>query len=577
MQKLKCKKACICAVNASYTHSSLALINLRAACAHLPLETKVYCINDSVERVCSELFALDCDVYLFGCYIWNLPFLESLACRLKSVKPDVVIVFGGPEITYETEAFLKTHPYVDFCLRGEGERSVPALLEGINFSRIDGLCYKDGDAFVIGEPACIQNLDVLARVYNADVVDSLKNKLIYYETSRGCPFRCSYCLSSTSHGVRFFSLTRVFEDLKLFMEMRVPLVKLTDRTFNIDPKRTVEILRFILKSNQRTCFHFEVTADGLSQEMLLLLETAPKGWFQLEIGVQTTHAKTSVAIDRYAKWEKIQSNVLRLRQANNMHIHLDLIAGLPYEDYESFSTSFCDVFALKPDMLQLGFLKLLKGTKIRGQAEDFGYIHTHEPPYEVLASRWISYAEMQKLKQIENVLELYYNSGRYTKALVYSMEKSGLSAFAYFEALSAFWQKNTIAGTSYPQNACYALFHRFHTECIAKEDAIFDALLTYEAFKNNKTAQLAPWMHLPAATKTYYTYAWEKAYESNLLEENLLAMSRKEVLKYVRIVRMEYDVFTQKKFDGITIFDYLNKKTYSLAVEDYEENNDGQD
>ena len=576
MQKLNIKKACICAVNASYTHSSLALLNLCAACAHLPVEAKTYSINDSVERACGELFSLDCDAYLFGCYIWNLPFLESLVQRLKSVKPNVVIVFGGPEITYDTQDFMQLHPYVDLCLRGEGEESVPALLEGKIFTQIDGLCYRNADTIVIREPACIQNLDALAHVYNAEVVESLKNKLLYYETSRGCPFRCSYCLSSTSHGVRFFSLERVKRDLKLFMDMGVSLVKLTDRTFNIDTSRTSEMLRFILENNLNTCFHFEVTADGLTEELLSLFESAPKGWFQLEIGVQTTNADTSAAIDRHAKWEKIQANVLRLRKANNMHLHLDLIAGLPYEDYNSFGKSFCDVFALKPDMLQLGFLKLLKGTKIREQSKEFNYVYTQEPPYEVLSSCWISYNEMLKLKRIEHVLDVYYNSGRYEKALSYSMDKSNMSAFAYFEALAEFWQKNTLAGVSYPQSERYAIFRRFHAERVVDNDALFNTLLVYELLKNNKTAQVGDWVSLPKATKAFYAWAWNKIYEEKLLDENLLAMPHKDVLKYVRIVRMDYDVHTCEERHSIAVFDYFNKKTYSLAVEGYEENNDGQ-
>ncbi len=571
MLKLKeGQRACICAVNASYTHTSLALLCLKAACGAMQPDTKEYSINDSVQRVCAELYLTDCDVYLFSCYIWNLTFLEQVASRLKAVKPGCVIVFGGPEVSYETEAFMLQHPYVDLCIRGEGDESVPALLRGADFSDIDGLCYRE-NGVVIQPPACVRDLNALPRIYNVDTLAKMQNKMLYYETSRGCPFRCSYCLSSTSHGVRYFDLDRVKADFKLFMDAEVPLVKLTDRTFNVDAQRTEELIAFVLENNRKTCFHFEVSADILSEETLALLEIAPKGYFQLEIGVQTTNAQTSAAIDRNADFERIKDNVQRLKKTENMHLHLDLIAGLPYEDYRSFHRSFNDVFALQPDMLQLGFLKLLKGTKIRSQTDKCAFICTNEPPYEVLATRWISYKDMLRLKRIEHVLELYYNSGAFASALAYSMQESELDAFSYFEKLAEFFEEKSPNGAVLSQHMRYAVFYDFHTAYVSADNGLFNAYLRYEQLRNNKTAQLGAWAKACPATKDFYDVAWRQVRSSGILTEKQLARTQKNMVQYVRIVRFDYDVFSGKKQDTVVVFDYENKNTYSLAVEKNEE------
>lgn len=565
-------KVCVCTVNASFTHASLALLCLKAACADLNVTAKEYSINDAPARVCSELYLLDCDVYLFGCYIWNLPFLEQVASRLKSVKPECIIVFGGPEVSYDTESFMLSHPFADLCLRGEGDESIPKLLGGAEFDEIDGLCYRD-NGIVLKQPACVKDLNVLPCVYDSELLAALQNKILYYETSRGCPFRCSYCLSSTSHGVRYYDLERVKADFKLFMDEKVPLVKLTDRTFNVHPKRTAELLAFVLENNQCTCFHFEVSADILDEKTLAILESAPKGMFQLEIGVQTTNPQTSAAIDRFADFEKIKTNVMRLKRAGNIHLHLDLIAGLPHEDYESFKDSFNDVFALRPDMLQLGFLKLLKGTKIRAQAAEFDYISTQEPPYEVLKSKWLSYEDMLRLKKTEYVLEMYYNSGAFEKALEYSLLRSGLSAFDYFEKLGDYVQEHTLPGAAIGQSLRYDLFYAFHTERVEEDTGLFNAYLRYEQLKSNKTAHLGKWAKSCMASKSFYNAAWAQVRACGCLTQKQLARVHKDMVQYVRIVRFDYDVLTGKRQDTIVVFDYENQKTYSLAVENNEESN----
>ncbi len=567
------KRICLCAVNASYTHTSLALHRLKSVCAAYAPVCAEYTINDSVERVCAALYAMDCTVYAFGCYIWNLPFLERLTARLKAVKPESVILLGGPEISYETEEFMLSHPCIDFCLRGEGEESLPAFLSGRAPEIVQGLCYRKEGKVILQPPAYVFDLAVLPKIYDYGTLCALQNKIVYYETSRGCPYRCSYCLSSVDKNVRFFDEAKVLEELKLMMDAEVALVKFTDRTFNLGDVRTARLLRFMQKHNKKTCFHFEISADVLGEETMTILENAPQGMFQLEIGVQTTNLQSGAAIDRHADFEKIRANVLRLKKAGNMHMHLDLIAGLPYESYVSFAHSFNDVFALSPDMLQLGFLKLLKGTKIRAQAEAYNYVCTPEPPYEVLKSNWISYKELCRLKEIEHVLDVYYNSASFASALRFSMEQSGIDAFSYFERLAAFWKEHTTPGASYGQGRLFSLFYEFHTTCIEADDGKFNALLVYEQMRVNQTAQPAAWAKLPPADKAFYAAAWRQVEKSGCLPAQYFALKQKEFLRRVRILRMDYDVFTLKKRDSITIFDYENKNTYSLAVESYEENN----
>jgi radical SAM superfamily enzyme YgiQ (UPF0313 family) len=374
-------------------------------------------------------------------------------------------LLGGPEVSFDACRLMQEHRDIDYILRGEGEESLQELLQLLeakdcHLSSIKGLTYRHGHS-VLDNPdrPLMQNLDVIPFPYEA--LSLLQNKIIYYETSRGCPFNCQYCLSSTLQGVRTFSMERIKEDLRRFVDYGVKQVKLVDRTFNSNKKHSLEIIRYIMALGGKTNFHFEIAADLLDEEVLSLLAEAPKDMFQFEIGVQSTNQTALREINRAMDLNRLKSNVRTLQQAKNGHLHLDLIAGLPYEGYESFGRSFDEIHALQPHALQLGFLKLLKGSGLRRRAAEYGIEYNPFNPYEVLKTRWISYEELLKLKEIEHLLELYYNSGRFKHSLAYVFHNHYASFFAFYEDFADYWRTQGFYEASQSTRELYNLLRRF--------------------------------------------------------------------------------------------------------------------
>lgn len=554
----KFDKTCIVAVNAAYTHSSLS-----ARCLFKALDDNAlvceYTINDNISKVAAELYKNSCSLYAFSCYIWNIEFILDVCRILKAANPNCIILLGGPEVSYDAVCVMREHSFVDFIICGEGETALKEFISGKDCEKIGGLVYRKGTNIIQNDIAPIINLDELERLYTKDELSALENKMVYYETSRGCPYRCSYCLSSTSHGVRFFSLERVFEDFKLFIECGVKLIKLTDRTFNIDKERTKQILRFILDNNKQTCFHFEISADIMDDEMIELLNSAPRGFFQLEIGVQSTNEKTLCAIDRKANTEKLIKNIKELQKRHNMHIHLDLIAGLPYEDYESFKNSFNEVFALRSDMLQLGFLKLLKGTKIRNEAEKYGYVFNQKPPYEVISNNFISYYELLKLKDVCEIVEKYYNSASFEKSLEMALGFFD-NAYDFFYEFAKFWSKNAYDKRAQSKKALYDIFLEFYKSSIGENTDLFCELLKFDFIKNNKNAALPIWAPR-TADKAFYTNCYEflKSEKGAKYIPLLSGAKLCEIMRNVKVERFNFDVLKTLNFgECVIIFDYEN-------------------
>lgn len=496
---------CLIALNSSYTHTSLAARCLEKSCAK-PIRVLERSINEKTDYICADILSGDARVFAFCCYIWNIEKAVSIAKRIRAAKSDAVIIFGGPEVSYEPKKTLEEYGFVDYVICGEGEISFSALVCGENPDKIGGLAYRSGDEIISASPVYIENLDALPRLYTKEETEALSNKIIYYETSRGCPFKCSYCISSTSHAVRFVSLEKVFSDFKMFMDMSVPLVKLVDRTFNINEERTVKILNFILQNNKTTCFHFEIAADILTDRIIDVLVSAPKGMFQLEIGVQSTNEKTLAAIDRKADFSKIAKNVTKLAENKNINLHLDLIAALPYEDYNSFKKSFDDVFSLRPDMLQLGFLKMLSGCKIRREADVHGYVYSEKPPYEVIKNNYMSYSEILKLKILENALDIFYNSA----AFVFSAEhilKSFDSPFELFLSVGEFIYRKGLLFTPVSRKSQYGILNDFCTENHIEGAA---GEIKKDFIIHEKNGALPAWLNM-GEDKAFYEYADEKA------------------------------------------------------------------
>lgn len=441
------KKVILAALNAKYIHSNLALRYLSRFQNNNQkhhVETMEFTINQRLDFIAEELFRKQPDVVLFSCYIWNVEMLRQLCPILKKIMPDCVIGFGGPEVSYESETFLRENPAVDFVMRGEGELVFTKYLEHLDagnpatLGEIESLTYRQGEEIFSTPQMHPMDLALLPFPYEDDFSD-VQNQIIYYESSRGCPYHCGYCLSSVENGVRFVPLDKVLPDLQKFLGKNVPQVKFIDRTFNCKKSHAMAIWKYLHEhDNGVTNFHFEITADLIDQETIDFLKTVRKGLFQFEIGVQSTNPQTIRAINRNVDFAALSEIVQQIKDGGNIHQHLDLIAGLPYEDYDSFGRSFNDVYALHPEQLQLGFLKVLKGSMLHQKQKEFEIVYHDTAPYEVLTTHELPYADTLRLKYVEEMVETYYNSGRFLNTLAYLVPLYE-SPFAFFEALSQFW------------------------------------------------------------------------------------------------------------------------------------------
>lgn len=464
------KKILLVAVNAKYIHSNLAVYSLRAAARAYAdqIEIAEYTINQQPDQVLGDIYRRQPDVVAFSCYIWNGEMIGELLQELPKVLPQAELWVGGPEVSYDAPEFLKRYPKVRGVMRAEGERSFPELAsyyieETDSLDQISGITYRDETGELRENPwAEPVNMDEIPFVY--EDLNDFNHKIIYYESSRGCPFRCSYCLSSIDKRVRFRSLPLVKKELQIFLDAQVPQVKFVDRTFNCNPKRTVELLQWILEhDNGITNFHFEIAADITTEEELAIMEKMRPGLIQLEIGVQSTNPLTVEAIHRTMDLTKLKNVVDRVKSFGNIHQHLDLIAGLPYEDVDSFQKSFDDVYAMKPDQLQLGFLKVLKGSGMRDDALGYGISWHERAPYEVLTTDWLSYGDVLLLKGVEDMVEVYYNSRQFDRTIEKIMEQYA-SPFLFFKELADFYDREGLAGIGHARIARYEILRRFLSE-----------------------------------------------------------------------------------------------------------------
>lgn len=440
------KDLVLVAINAKYIHTNLAVRSLKAQLTQFEVEIIELSINDSLHRIVQHLLASESKIYGFSCYIWNMELILKLAEIVKKTRPYAKILLGGPEVSFDSQTLLNDYCFVDLIIQGEGETKLRKLLEAgtteNDLSQIPGLCFRSqlGGINTNSDEKPIL-LDSLSFSYSQDELLKLENKIIYYETMRGCPFSCSYCLSSTIHGVEMISLERVFKEIDFFIDAGVKQVKLVDRTFNCDMKRAKAIFRHLIDRGGKTNFHFEMTGDLIDAEMVEILKEAPAGLIQFEIGVQSTDPITLEAIGRKISLTKTEKNVQKLLANKNIHIHLDLIAGLPFETYDIFKTSFNRISVLEPDMLQLGFLKCLKGTRIRKEETVHEYAYTHFPPYEIISNKYISSDELYRLRDIEMLVDRYFNSGSFKRTMSYILkQKLFKSPFEFFETFSLFWK-----------------------------------------------------------------------------------------------------------------------------------------
>ena len=460
-------KILLVACNAKYIHSNLAVYDLQAYASdyadHIVL--KEYTINQQKDDIMRDIYLEHPDVVCVSCYIWNLSFVKELMADLIKILPGADFWAGGPEVSYDAEKFLTENSEFKGVMVGEGEETFKELAgyyvekNPQDLKDMTGICYRDGDQIIHNGWRQIMDLSSIPFIYKD--LSEFKNRIIYYESSRGCPFSCSYCLSSIDKKLRFRDTETVKKELQFFIDNKVPQVKFVDRTFNCKHDHAMAIWKYINEhDNGVTNFHFEISADLLREEELQEMSTMRPGLIQLEIGVQSTNPDTIKAIHRTMDFEKLKGIVDRIHSFGNIHQHLDLIAGLPYEDYDSFRHSFNDVYALKPQQLQLGFLKVLKGSHMMEMCKEYGIVYKTQEPYEVLSTKWLDYDHVLKLKTVENMVEVYYNSGQFQNTLEY-LEKFFPDAFSIYERLGSFYMEKGYGDISHTRMRRYEILLEF--------------------------------------------------------------------------------------------------------------------
>ena len=462
-------KILLAACNAKYIHSNLAVYDLKAYSSDYDKEVllREYTINQPKDEILKDIYGSGADVVCFSCYIWNISFVRELIRDLAKILPETAFWAGGPEVSYDAEKFLTEMPEMTGVLVGEGEKTFHDLLEYYidgkgSLGEIRGIAYRDGEEIRHNGWRELMNLSEIPFVYQH--LEEFENRIIYYESSRGCPFSCSYCLSSIDKKLRFRDLELVKKELQFFLDHKVPQVKFVDRTFNCKHEHAMAIWKYILEhDNGVTNFHFEVSADLLRDEEMDLMAKMRPGLIQLEIGVQSTNPETIRAIHRHMDLDKLKRCVDRVHSFRNIHQHLDLIAGLPYEDYDTFHRSFNDVYQMKPDQLQLGFLKVLKGSLMQEEAEKYGIVHKEKEPYEVLSTKWLPYGDVLKLKAVESMVEVYYNSGQFQHTLEYLLPLAK-DAFTFYESLGAFYEKKGYSEISHSRMRRYEILLEYLQE-----------------------------------------------------------------------------------------------------------------
>lgn len=564
------------AVNAKYIHSNLAVYSLKASAgAYEPqVELAEFTINHQTDDIFRAVYQKRPALLFFSCYIWNRSVILELAENLHRVLPQTVIWAGGPEVSYDAEAFLREQEAFDGVMCAEGERSFFQVLqhyvEGCKLlEEIPGIVYRvrgacraeEGESEQIIRTQCLPEpiqMDALPFVY--DSPGDFANRIIYYESSRGCPYSCSYCLSSIDKNVRFRSTELVKRELGFLLQQSVPQVKFVDRTFNCNHKHATEIWRFIQEhDNGITNFHFEIAADILTDEELELLANMRPGLVQLEIGVQTTNRQSLHAIHRKAPFERIADRVQKISASHNIHQHLDLIAGLPYEDFESFRDSFDDVYRLKPQELQLGFLKVLRGSEMHVRAEEYGLVYRSRPTYEVLETRWISCGELLRLKEVEEMLEVYYNSQQF-RYTIEALEGLFERPFAMYEALADSYKEQNAEGKSCSRMQRYTLLRNFIAQVKGADLYYFDELLTLDFYLRENAKSRPLWSEDPGACVEQKVCFYQQKARSYLASSVYDAYTWKQVMRMTHLEHFTYDVTgTGEKKELWLLFDYEHR------------------
>lgn len=564
-------KVLLTAINAKYIHSNLAVYSLKANCGVYESQVKLmeYSINQYAEEIFQSLYREKADVICFSCYIWNIDIIGQVAGWLSQVAPGVQIWLGGPEVSFDVADRLDSWNFVNGIMYGEGEdtfREMMACWNGEkNLEDVLGIGHRQPDGKVhVHFPRDFVNMSQLNFVYKRP--ENLKNKIIYYETSRGCPFQCIYCLSSVEKKVRFRDLELVKRELQQFIDWEIPQVKFVDRTFNCRREHSMEIMRFIKAHDKgKTNFHFEITADLLTEEELDFMAGLRPGLIQLEIGVQSTNPETIKEIRRKVSFERLKEIVQRIHAGKNIHQHLDLIAGLPFEGLERFKQSFNDVYGLKPEQFQLGFLKVLKGSYMREKAADYDLIYQPEPPYEVLSTRWLSYDDILVLKGVEEMVEVYYNSRQFENSLDW-LEGYFPSAFAMYETLAGYYEAKGLNGISHSRMTRYEILLDFVKEILnIEETRVFTQILTYDLYLRENVKSRPAWAASQEPFKAAYVEFFKNEENREKYFSGYEGYTTKQIQRMTHIEHFTEDIRAtaadEERGGGDVFiwFDYLNR------------------
>lgn len=492
-------KILLVTLDSKYIHANLALRYLKKYCSG-HIEIKEFTINQKLEYILGEIISEQADLICFSCYIWNIDYINEISYILKEAKIKAKILYGGPEASFEIKKTMETNPFIDYIIFGEGEVTFKEFIEEMHTNnpqlhKIKGLAYKENENIIINECRdLIDNLDSINYPYDEN--DEFANKIIYYESSRGCPFSCSFCMSSIDKKIRFFSIERVKRDLKMLLNTKARQIKFVDRTFNADYKRSIEIMQFIVDNNKHyMTIHFEITADIINDEFLNFIGKMPVNMFQFEIGVQSLNENTLREINRHMNKNKLCHVIKEIGKNNNIHIHLDLIAGLPYDDYENFKKSFDEIHNYNAEKIQLGFLKVLKGTKIYADKDKHEIKYRLKAPYEVISTKYITLEELLKLKDVEELVDKYYNEKYFDNSIKFIIDKLFPdSAFKFYESFSEYWKNNDLYNKSHSRKMLYKILYDY-IKYINEISDEFVEVLKFDYIFNNQYEDLPDYLN----------------------------------------------------------------------------------
>ncbi len=595
-------KLLLTAVNAKYIHSNLAVYSLRAYAKAYQnqIELKEFTINQKKEQILKGIFQSKPDVVCISCYIWNISLVLELVRELHKILPRTAIWLGGPEVSYHAAELLAAYPELTGIMKGEGEQTFLELarhyVDGdLELGEIAGISYRDMSNYV---ETCVDQVSSDAdkvssgctEKYTSKIVENpwrsvldlstipfvyenlqdFENRIIYYESSRGCPFSCSYCLSSIDKKLRFRSLALVKRELQFFLDHKVPQVKFVDRTFNCKHEHAMEIWQYLIThDNGITNFHFEVAADLLTDEEIALIQTMRPGMIQLEIGVQSTNEQTIAEIRRKMNFAQVSDRVQKVMAGHNVHQHLDLIAGLPYENYESFRKSFNDVYRLRPQQLQLGFLKVLRGSYMHEMAQVYGCVYQDKEPYEVLFTRWLSYEDVLRLKLVEEMTEVYYNSSQFGKTLP-AAERLFETPFDFYEALGVFYEAHGYLEISHNRIRRYEILLEFVETYDAEHLEMYKELMIFDLYARENLKTRPSWAADEKAYKHTFREFYQKEAEAHTLLPDYEAYDEKQLAKMTHLEVMHYHPDTLEAGAYMYLFDYRRRDilTYAAHVQE---------